>query len=737
MVGRRPVESHPLDGLHHLRGGGVSLVLDAAGTGLPTVLHWGADLGELSTGELAALRLAAVPAVPASALDEPWPLTLLPGEADGWLGRPALQAARDGVGLHPRWRVERVATAPSAPAAAASALAVVAVAPDAGLALHSELILDGTGVLTVRHRLTNTTSDRLDVTALLALLPLPADALETLDLTGRWCRERSPQRAPLHHGGRVREARRGRTGHDATLVLVAGTPGLGFDSGELRAVHVAWSGDHVHLAERRPEGAGADAGVLGGGELLRTGEVRLSPGESYTAPDVHFAWSDTGLDGLSARWHDHVRARPAHPSSPRPLTLNVWEAVYFDHDLDRLLALADRAAAVGVERVVLDDGWFAGRRDDTAGLGDWTVDPAVWPAGLHPFTEHVRGLGMAVGLWVEPEMINLDSDLARAHPDWLLAPPGGTRAWRHQQVLDLTRPEVFAHLLGRLDALVAEYRLDYLKWDHNRDLHEAVSTARAPVPVPAVHAQTRALYRLLDELRARHPRLEIESCASGGARVDLGILARTVRVWASDCNDPVERQAIQRWTSLLLPPELVGSHLGPPEAHTTGRASTLAFRALTALFCHAGLEWDLTQCSDEELARLRHWSARYRRLRPLLHGGRVLRGEERDGAWLHGVVAPDRRAACYAQVRLVTGADASPGRLRLPGLDPRRRYRVRAVDVLGPDGVPAPVAVTVRRPPAWFAGGVELSGAVLGAAGLAMAPLAPGTGTLLELHAVD
>ncbi len=744
--------------LHHLAAGGVSLVLDATGPGLPSVLHWGAPLGEPTADDLAALRLAAVAAVVPSALDEPWPFTLLPGESDGWLGRPGLQAARSGRALHPRWRevrvtrgqVEPAATrgatddvrsagqsaewAPSAPAS----LVVDAIDPDAGLDLRSELVLTDSGVLTVRQRLTNTGPGTLAVTALLTLLPLPSPVAETLDLTGRWCRERSPQRARLHQGGRVRECRRGRTGHDATGVLVAGTTGFGFRTGELWAVHVAWSGDHVHLVERPPEGAGVDTGALGGGELLRTGEVRLDPGESHTPPEVLFAWSDAGLDGLSARWHHHVRARPEQPRSPRPLTLNVWEAVYFDHDLARLTALADRAAAIGVERIVLDDGWFAGRRDDTAGLGDWTVDPDVWPAGLHPFLDHVRALGLAVGLWVEPEMVSPDSELARAHPDWLLAPAGGTRGWRQQQLLDLTRPEPFDYLLTRLDALVEEYALDHLKWDHNRDLHEAVSTAAGgAVPTPAVHAQTRALYRLLDELRERHPRLEIESCASGGARVDLGILARTARVWPSDCNDPVERQAIQRWTGLLLPPELIGSHIGPPVAHTTGRSSTLAFRALTALFGHAGIEWDLTTCSAADLVRLRHWADRYRRLRPLLHGGRTVRTDERDGAWLHGVVADDRRAACYAWVRLATGADARPGRVRLPGLDPLRRYRVQAVDVLGPAGVPAPVGVAVRRPPAWYPAGVELPGAALGAVGVALAPLDPGTGVLLELTALD
>ncbi|TMZ46953.1 alpha-galactosidase, partial [Klebsiella pneumoniae] len=180
-------------------------------------------------------------------------------------------------------------------------------------------------------------------------------------------------------GTRLRASRRGRTGHDATLFLIAGTSGFGFRRGEVWGVHTAWSGDHVHLAERLPERAGQADGLLAGGELTGSGEIRLAHGESYSTPWVYFTWSDEGLDGMSARVHRRLRSRPHHPASPRPVVLNTWEAVYFDHDLDTLKALADTAARIGVERFVLDDGWFRGRRDDSAGLGDWTVDTDVWP----------------------------------------------------------------------------------------------------------------------------------------------------------------------------------------------------------------------------------------------------------------------------------------------------------------------------------------------------------------------
>jgi len=410
------------------------------------------------------------------------------------------------------------------------------------------------------------------------------------------------------------------------------------------------------------------------------------------------------------------------------VTLNVWEAVYFDHDLDRLRRLADAAAAAGVERFVLDDGWFRGRRDDTAGLGDWEVDDRVWPGGLEPLVRHVRDLGMQFGLWVEPEMVNPDSDLYRAHPDWVLAT--GDRLpvlARNQLVLDLAHPAAYRHLLGRLDALLAGHDVAYLKWDHNRDLVDA-GRAGADGRGPAgVHTQTLAMYRLLDELRGRHPGVEIESCASGGARVDLEILQRTDRVWASDCNDALERQSIQRWTGVFLPPELIGAHIGAPRSHTTGRTQSLSFRAATALFGHQGLEWDLTAASAAELAAVRSWTDFVRQWRDVLHGGAVVRADRADPAsWLHGVVAPDRSRALYAFVQLATSALAVPEPARLPGLDPERGYRVAPVHPAGP-----PEGLQLRPPP-WLAiGAVQLPGRVLAQVGLPMPVLHPEQALLL------
>jgi len=721
--------------LRLLRAGGTALLLDARGDGPPVVLHWGADPGPMDDDALAELALSLVPDVARSAFDVVARPSIVPGEADGWSGRPGLAGHRPGGG--PPLRLLRTAPVEVDARPDGGAELVVGLADeDAGVRVVVQLRLEPSGVLRMRQVVTATAAQGWSLAGALSLLPVPSSADEALDTTGRWCHERSPQRGPVLHGARARESRRGRTGHDAPTLLVAGTAGFGFRHGRVWGAHVAWSGDQVHLLERLSEGHT----LLGGGELLRSGEVDLASGQSWTSPWTVFVWSDEGLDGLSARLHAFLRARAQHPSSPRPLLLNTWEAVYFDHDLDRVMALADVAKSVGVERFVIDDGWFRHRRDDSAGLGDWFVDEDVWPDGLHPIVDHVRSLGMQVGLWVEPEMVNLDSDLVRAHPDWLLDVPDpadlttAAPPWRRQHVLDLAQPEASAYLLERLDALVSEYALDYLKWDHNRDLHMARHRRDGRL-VPGVRSQTLATYALLDELRRRHPRLEIESCASGGARVDLGILARTDRVWASDTNDAIERQQIQRWTGSLLPPELVGSHVGPPRSHTTARMLDLPFRLTTALFGHAGIEWDLTSCTPQELERVRAWSALYRRLRPLLHGGSVVRADVTDdGTVLHGVVAQDGSEAVFCFARLATSPAALPGRLPLPGLDPQTRYLVSECTELSA----GPGEVTGRRGdrPPWLTGPpVTVPGSILSGSGLTMPILDPGQALVLHLTA--
>lgn len=712
----------------HLRQGGTSLLLGLDG-GTPEILHWGADLG----GRLPDPALLP-DAVPHSSFDSPVVLGLLPQASSGWLGRPGLRGHSlaaaagsgpgdaGGAGFSPRLRLV------GADSDATSAT-ITQADPDLGLELTTSLRLHPGGLLEVGHTLANTSQGPFALDELGIGLPVGPAGTEVLDLTGRWCRERHPQRHPVQQGTWVRSGRHGRTGHDSSLLMAVGSAGFGNRHGQVWAGHFAWSGDHEQFVDATADGRT----VLGAAELLGSGEVVLAPGESYSTPAYFAAYSDRGLDGISEAFYAWFRARPHHPATPRPVVLNTWEAVYFDHDLGVLTELAESASELGVERFVLDDGWFRHRRDDHAGLGDWYVDSGVWPEGLHPLVDAVTSRGMQFGLWVEPEMVNVDSDVARAHPDWIAGPAprhdAGSRLpleWRRQQVLDLVNPEAWQYVFDRLDALLTEYPIDYLKWDQNRDLPEMGHHGR-----PSVHRQTLAAYRLFEALKAAHPGLEIESCSSGGARVDLGILERTDRVWASDCNDALERQTIQRWTSMVVPPELVGSHIGPTTAHTTGRTHSLAFRAITALFGHFGMEWDIREVTGADREELRQVIGLYKKHRDLIHGGTMVRADVPDPSlMLHGVVAGDGTRALFALAAVSTSFSERPGRVAIPGLLPDTSYRVEAV-YPGAGGHP----FLQEAAPPWMSGGVEATGRFLAAAGLPMPILNPEQAILLEVTA--
>jgi alpha-galactosidase len=707
---------------------GVDLVIDATGGRLPAIVHWGAALGAMSAEEAAALVTAAIPVIGSNNADVAPRLSVLPEHHTGWTGRPGLTGSRGGRQWSPAFAVTAILVDGVAVTgyvtAGPAGVEVRAVDEVAGLRLTLEIALLPTGLVRVRATVVNLADDPYTIDGVTPALPVPADADELLDFAGRHNQERVPQRTAFGTGVHLRENRRGRTGADSAYVLHAGPAGFGFAAGRIHAVHTAWSGNHVHFAERAATGEC----LLGGGELLLPGEIRLARDETYTSPWVYGAFGN-GLDEIACRFHRHLRARPRAVNAQRPVTLNVWEAVYFAHDRDRLLDLADRAAEVGVERFVLDDGWFGARRDDHAGLGDWVVSAEAWPDGLHPLVDRVRSLGMQFGLWFEPEMVNADSDVARAHPDWIMAArPVWPIEARHQQVLNLGIPEAYAHVKGQILAVLDEYDIGYVKWDHNRDLVEAGTQTDGGRP--GVHAQTLAFYRLLDELRAAHPELEIESCSSGGARVDLAVLERTDRVWVSDNIDPHDRQRMLRWTGQLLPPEYLGSHIASGRSHVTGRRHDLGFRAGTAIFGHLGIEWDLAEASASDVAELKAWIAFYKEQRGFLLTGDLVRMDGTgDRIHLHGVVAPDRSRALFA----FTPADSiypDPApRLRLRGLDPGRTYRARPVIVgAAPSGL---------EPPQWWGGpgfpGADFTGAALEFVGVAAPIVHPDQVVLIEV----
>ncbi len=711
--------SHPVTAAEtavHLRNGGTSVVVDLTAHPAPAIIHWGADLGELGAEALSSLVVAAQPQRVSGGIDQTPRLTIVPTAAAGWPGAPGFVGGRGGV-------VQGTVFSLASVDPTVDAVTLHLVDAQRSLHLRAELRVDAAGVFTQRLTLVNDGADDLVVQALQPTFPVPWEATEILDTTGRHLRERSAQRHAFTFGTHLRESRRGRPGADATLLLAVGRPGFGFESGLVHGIHVGWSGDQRVFAERLPLGEA----LLAGGELLAWGEIVVAPGAEVSSPIVYGSWGE-GLDQLASRFHATWRARPQHPRRPRPITLNTWEAVYFDHRLPKLLELADVAAEIGVERYVLDDGWFRHRRDDTAGLGDWFVDEGVWPDGLSPLADHVIDRGMEFGLWFEPEMVNPDSDVARAHPEWILRgrdelPPSA----RQQQVLNLARPDAYAYLLERMTAVLRAYPIAYVKWDHNRDL---VDAATGPGGGSAVHAHTLAVYRLIDELKAAFPGLEIESCASGGARVDLGILDRTDRIWTSDCLDPVERLETQRHTALVVPPEMMGMHLTTPHVHSTGRTVSLAFSGAVALFGHFGIEWDLTALSGDDRALVAEWVALARRVRPLVATGRLVNVDTTDpGLDVRGVVSPERDHAFFTIAQTETLIASPAGRVRLPGLDPDRPYRVRLVT---PGGL---VQEPAQSPLPWAHHDTVLTGRQLAVAGLRPPVQNPQQAVVVELSA--
>ncbi len=650
-----------------LDGRSTSLIVTTAG-GVPAILYWGPRLSEGTDATMLALLGAREEAPGSPAVEAP--IALTPLASQGFPGRPGLAAHRAGRD----W-----ASYPTIVAIDRSGGTVAIHSHDAtgGIALVHRLALEcASDVLVASTEVRNVGDGVLDLAALAApVVPLPGFVTRLIGFEGRWAGEFQHHAMTRPPGTWTRENRRGRTSHDSFPAVLATEPATTERHGRAYGFHLGWSGNHRIAVETLADGRAQVALEA----LLLPGEIRLAPGETYCTPDLFAAVTDHGLTALSQAFHDHLRARPEHArvrAKPRPVHYNSWEAIYFDHAPATLMALADRAAAVGAERFVLDDGWFLGRRHDRAGLGDWRVDPAVYPAGLAPLIAHVTGLGMEFGLWVEPEMVNPDSDLYRAHPDWALAtPPAPVMAFRNQLVLDFGRPEVREHLFAAIDALLRTHAIAYLKWDMNRDLSQpGGADGRA-----AADAHVRGLYDVLDRLRAAHPAVEIESCASGGGRADYGVLARTDRVWTSDSNDALDRLAIQRGASHFLVPELLGAHVGPATCHITGRRLSMALRVQTALFGHMGMELDLRALDADETAELAAGIALHKSHRDLIHAGDLVRLEAADGVIAFMIVARDRGEALLSYTCITEQRSSFPAPLRMAGLDAAAVYDVRLV----------------------------------------------------------
>lgn len=700
--------------LTHLSEAGVSVLIDTT-SGTPAVLHWGRALP--SNIDVAELVRSQVEPTPHCDFDEPQTIGIWRENARGFIGAPALVGSRPGRDWSHHFTVRSTQVQDSS-------VTYISIDAESELEVEARFELTAQGVLKLTQKVTNLGLSEFTVESLTGYLPVPDYTTEILDFHGRWMNERQPQRQEIRVGNWVREGREGRTGHDFTLIQFALADGTNFERGEAWGLSLAWSGNNRQIVERTAIGRTS----LAAGELLLPDEVILGSNETYEAPTVVAVYSAEGIDGASHRLHSMLRTRPTHPTNirPRPIMLNVWEAVYFDHNFEKLAALADAAAEIGVERFVLDDGWFGSRRNDLSGLGDWVVSKDVWPEGLHKIIDKVKSVGIEFGLWFEGEMVNQDSDLYRAHPEWILQSGGRVPpTFRNQQTLDLAHEGAYQHVFDQTNAILNEYDIAYIKWDHNRVLTEASHFGKA-----AVRAQVQAIYRMFDELKAAHPGLEIESCASGGGRIDLGMIDHADRFWTSDNNDALERQSINRYTSIVIPPELLGTHIGPTKAHSTGRTHSHAFRATTALWGHAGLEWDLTEASTEERAMLKNWTDFYKANRGLLHTGRTVRTEHADrNAFIHGVVANDQSEALFMLAQLRPSEFSRPANIRLTGLSDDATYEVCVVE---PAGAAIPMQTVAPR---WYEG-VKLTGAVLATIGLKSPVLRPEQALLIQVKKV-
>nr|WSY50071.1 alpha-galactosidase [Streptomyces sp. NBC_00886] len=490
-------------------------------------------------------------------------------------------------------------------------------------------------------------------------------------LHGRWAAESRLVRSDLTYGEKVIGSRRGHTGHQH-LPWVALDTDATEERGEVYGCALGWSGSWRIAVAQLPDARGQ---ITGGAGYDDSGLLLLAAGESFTTPVFAGLWSDGGFGGASRTWHTYQRTYVIPDADQdRPVLYNSWEATRFDISEEQQGVLARRAAAAGVELFVVDDGWFGRRTSDRAGLGDWTPNPDRFPGGLKPLADSVHALGMQFGIWVEPEMVNEDSDLYRAHPDWVQFQPGRKRTeFRNQLVLNLAREDVQDYLWERLDTLLTSAPIDYVKWDFNRCFTDAGWPGEA-YPQRLWVDHVRALYALLDRLREAHPGVAFESCSGGGGRIDLGIMSRTDQVWTSDNTDPLDRLVIQHGFSQIHPARVMAAWVtDSPNAQLNDRVSSLRFRFVSAMAGVLGVGGDLSEWTEEELAEARRWVDLYKEIRPLVQHGDLHRLRPPRGGLSAVQYVRGDEAVVLALLQAQHYGEPVPA-LRLRGLDPTASY---------------------------------------------------------------
>ncbi|SCZ49700.1 alpha-galactosidase [Epibacterium ulvae] len=629
-----------------------TLVLGSHNDHLAEVVYWGPRLSD--TENLTTLYQAQVLDVTGGMLDQNPELSICPEATRTFPGQPGLNIRdSDGTPLLPKFCF-------SSATEEDGVLTLTYIDDSTTLTYTARFSIDGqTHVIEAQASVSSTRPVHLHWLSA-PVFPAPQFSDEMIDFAGRWCGEFQMNRTPWSAGIRYRNNRTGRTGHEHFPGLIVPCRGATNATGHAYAFHYGWSGGHRMVAEELPDGRRQV-------QFGHASRVEMAAATEFKTAKLYAMFSDDGLNGCAVAFQRHLRDRIVQwpqADRPRPVHYNCWEAVYFNHNLPELKDIAERAAKLGAERFVLDDGWFGNRDDDTTSLSDWEVDPRKYPDGLTPLIDHVHSLGMSFGIWFEPEMINEDSDIHRAHPDWAL---GGEDQilGRQQKALNMGLPEVRDFLFDRIGAVLRDHDIDYIKWDHNRVL-----------PMPDA-AQTRGSYALIDRLREAFPKVEIESCASGGGRIDFGILERTHRVWLSDSNDAHERLRMQHNAAIFLPSAVTGSHVGPRECHTSGRVYDIRYRAWVAAQRHMGFEMDPRELTEDEAKVLTDVTNWWKENRDWMNTADILRLDSSDEA----VIAEQQLAQNHERFvvfagKAATSAQIAPRPLRLTRLSADSMYRV-------------------------------------------------------------
>jgi len=629
-----------------------TLVLAASDARLARVVYWGPVLA--ADTDLNMLAQTSALDVAAGMLDENPELSICPEAAQSFPGQVGLVVFdATGAQIYPKFRY-------TSEDQDGAALRLTYADEAHGLTYTATFEACGdTNMIVAQAALTSQSPVRLHWLAA-PVMPASQAAPHMIDYAGRWCGEFQEVKTPWYAGIRLRENLTGRTGHEHFPALVVPELDGTYARGGAYAFHYGWSGGHRMIAEELPDGRrqvqfGAATGI------------EKTAGTSFQTAPLYLTYSEQGINGCAMAFQCHARKHIVtfpDPDRPRPVHYNCWESVYFDHSVPELQEIATRAAALGAERFVLDDGWFGTRDDDTRALSEWTVDARKYPDGLTPLIDHIHAQGMSFGIWFEPEMINPVSTVYDAHPEWVLGDADQILG-RNQMVLNMALPEVRDFLFDRIAAILRAYDVDYIKWDHNRVL-----------PQPDA-AQTRGTYQLLDQLRAEFPHVEIESCASGGGRIDFGILQRTQRVWLSDSNDALERARIQHGASMFLPASVTGSHVGPRHCHTSGRVHSMAFRGWIAAQRHMGFEMDPRELTDEEAKTLTEITAWWKAERAWLMQADILRLDSLDPSILAELhLAQDTHTFVVFANKIDSSKQILPRPLRLTGLDADALYHI-------------------------------------------------------------